>query len=126
LVVGIGIDTVDMDSFRKKLTQELIDELFQPDEIAYCSSQVRFWENFAARFAAKEAAFKALGTGLSSGLRFKEVEIIKCMELGSVSIKLHGNALRAGNEKKVTRLFVSLSHSGRNAIAIVLAESKTV
>jgi len=125
-VLGIGIDTVDVDSFRKKLTDELAEELFQPEEIAYCRSQVRFWENFAARFAAKEAVFKAMGAGLSSGLRFKEVEIVKCMDKGSVSVKLHGKALQTGKEKNITRLIVSMSHSRKNAVAIVLAEGKTV
>jgi len=126
LVVGVGIDTVDVVSFRKRLNDLLVEELFLPAEIEYCRSQVRFWENFAARFAAKEATFKALGAGLSSGLRFKDVEIVKCADSGSISIKLHGKARSFQNRKKVTNIFVSISHTKVNAISIVIAEGKSV
>ncbi len=126
MVIGIGIDSVDVLLFKSRLSDALIDELFLPNEIRYCESQVRFWENFAARFAAKEAAFKALGAGLSSGLRFKDVEIIKLQETGSVSLKLHGRALSVQTEKKIDSIHVSLSHTKKNAVAIVIAEGKTV
>ena len=123
MVVGIGIDTVDVVSFRRRLNDQLIEELFLADEIAYCRTQVRYWENFAARFAAKEAAFKALGSGLSSGLRFKDVEIVRCRDTGNISLKLYGKAVMVQNRKRITNLPVSISHTEKNAIAIVLAES---
>ncbi len=126
MVAGIGIDTVDVVAFRKRLDDRLVEELFLPAEIEYCYSQVRHWENFAARFAAKEAAFKALGAGLSSGLRFKDVEIVKCYESGSISIKLHGKALSVKNRRKIDKIFVSISHTKVNAISIVIAEGKSV
>ncbi len=126
LVLGIGIDIVDIVSFRRRLDNELIEELFLPAEVEYCRSQVRYWENFAARFAAKEATFKVLGAGLSSGLRFKDVEIVKCLESGSISLMLHGKAFVIQNEKKIDKIFVSVSHTKKNAIAIVIAEAKPV
>ena len=126
LIIGIGIDSVDVLLFKNRLSDELIEELFLPDEIQYCRSQVRYWENFAARFAAKEAAFKALGAGLSSGLRFRDVEIVKLEETGSVSLKLHGRALSIQKEKRINSILVSLSHTKKNAVAIVIAEGKTV
>ena len=126
MVVGIGIDTVDVVSFKNRLCDTLIEELFLTGEIEYCKSQVRFWENFAARFAAKEAAFKALGSGLSSGLRFKDVEIVKSLPSGSVSLKLHGKALTVQNKKNISSLHVSISHTRNNAVAIVIAEGKSV
>lgn len=126
MVTGTGIDIVDVVSFRKRLDDRLVEELFLPAEIEYCRSQVRYWENFAVRFAAKEAAFKALGSGLSSGLRFKDVEIVKCLESGSISIKLHGKALIIQGERKIDKILVSVSHTKINAIAIVIAEGKRV
>lgn len=122
MVLGIGIDLVDVERFREKLTDELIEELFLPSETDYCRSQIRYWENFAARFAAKEAAFKALGHGLSSGLRFREVEVQRDMKTGAVFLNLHGSALRAMRQNGVSRLLVSLSHTRKSAIAMVIAE----
>lgn len=126
MVVGIGIDSVDVVSFREKFTDDLAEELFLPDEIEYCRSQVRYWENFAARFAAKEAAFKALGAGLSSGLLFKDVEVVRCAETGSISLALYDKALSVQISKEITVLHVSISHTARNAVAIVVAESRPV
>ncbi len=126
LVIGIGIDTVDVVSFRKRLDDPLTEELFLPMEIEYCRSQVRYWENFAARFAAKEAVFKALGAGLSSGLRFRDVEIVKNTETGGISIRLHGKALAVQIERRIERILVSLSHTRINAVALVIAEGKSV
>ena len=126
MVIGIGIDSVDVVLFRSRLSDGLVEELFLPDEIQYCKSQVRYWENFAARFAAKEAAFKALGAGLSSGLRFRDIEIVKFHDTGSVSLKLHGKALMVKKEKKIDSILVSLSHTRKNAVAIVIAEGKSV
>lgn len=122
-VKGIGIDLVEIDHFRKKLSEDLIREVFLPDEIEYCRSQVRYWENFAGRFAAKEAVFKALGLGLSSGLRFRDIEVIRCPVKGSISVKLHGGALEAAGEMGITGLSVSISHTRRAAIALAVAET---
>lgn len=122
-VAGIGIDLVEIDDFRKNLSEELISQLFLPDEIRYCRSQVRYWENFAGRFAAKEAVFKALGLGLSSGLRFQDIEVVRCPVKGSVSVRLHGCAGEAAQEKGIDKLSVSISHTRRAAIALAVAET---
>lgn len=127
MIIGVGIDLADVKEFREKLCDDLISELFLTEEIEYCRSQVRYWENFAGRFAAKEAMFKALGKGLSSGLRFRDVELIRCADTGAVSIKLHGEALLEAEKLGVLKLSVSISHTRESAIAIVIAEgSETV
>jgi len=126
VVLGIGIDTVDVVSFRNRLADRLISELFLPAEVEYCRSQARPWENFAARFAAKEAVFKAIGRGLSSGIRFLDVEIVRNRETGAVSLKLHGKALFFQQSLGVKRLHVSISHTKNNAVAIVVAEGESV
>ncbi|HOP27808.1 MAG TPA: holo-ACP synthase [Candidatus Sabulitectum sp.] len=121
-IKGVGIDLVDIETFRAKLTPELIDEVFLPEEKAYCSSQTRSWENYAARFAAKEAVFKALGHGLAQGLRFRQVEVVRDTSTGAVSLRLSGRALEVMKEAGVKELPLSLSHTRKAAIAIVIAQ----
>ena len=120
-IIGVGVDIVDIDVFRSRLDDGMINELFLPGEIEYCSSRARPWESYAARFAAKEASFKALCAGLSHGLRWKDVEIIKD-ESGAVSVQLSGNALERAGNKQVKQVHLSISHSGDNAIAVVTME----
>jgi len=121
LIIGVGIDIVDIDDFRKRLTPGLEAELFLPPEREYASSMARPWENLAVRFAAKEAAFKALGTGLSGGIRWHDVEIVRD-GTGRVSLRFHGRAgeLAAGLEVRGQHL--SMSHSRHSAIAVVMLE----
>lgn len=121
-IIGVGIDIVDIDVFRNRLDDGMVNELFLPGEIEYCSARARPWESYAARFAAKEASFKALGVGLSHGLRWKDVEIIKEIS-GAVSVQLSGKALEHAGKKKVKQVHLSISHSGENAIAVVTMES---
>ncbi len=120
-IIGVGIDIVDIDVFRSRLDDGMVNELFLPGEIEYCSSRARPWESYAARFAAKEASFKALGVGLSHGLRWKDVEIIKEIS-GAVSVHLIGKALERARIKQVKQVYLSISHSGENAIAVVTME----
>lgn len=121
-VVGIGIDIVDLAVFRRRLESQegLAEDLFLPEEILYCRDRARPWESYAARFAAKEAAFKALGRGLSQGLRWNQIEVVRD-SAGAVGLSLSGPALAAAEELEVDGLLLSMSHSGDNAIAVVMA-----
>ena len=121
MIVGIGIDIVDLDVFRGRLDAALIAELYLPAETDYCLTQVRHWENFAARLAAKEATFKALGAGLAQGLRWRDVEVVRG-EGGAVTLALHGAAQARAAALGVRRCHVSLSHSRGTAVAVVAAE----
>jgi holo-[acyl-carrier protein] synthase len=131
MIVGIGIDIVELGRFKKRLTPELIQELFLPDEIAYCSTQHHNEANYAARFAAKEAVFKALGAGLEQGLRWHDVEVVK-EDSGAVHLQLHGRAAELASceatdiilKNPVTHTHLSLSHSRDNAIAMVVLEHR--
>lgn len=123
MIVGIGIDIVATGTFRQRLNEELINELFLPDEITYCRTQARSWENFAARFAAKEAAFKALGSGLEQGLRWHQVEVIRHPD-GPVTLQLQGLAAAIADQKGVTASHLSLSHCQESAIAMVVLENQ--
>ena len=82
---------------------------------------MRFWENYAARLAAKEAAFKALGAGFEQGLRFRDVEVVRDGS-GAVTLALHGAASERARELGVERWHVSLSHTRGTAVAVALAE----
>lgn len=77
MIVGIGIDIVDLAGFRARLSDALIREVFLPDEARYAASRGRPWESYAARFAAKEAAMKALGAGLSQGVAWTDIEVTR-------------------------------------------------
>ncbi len=121
LITGTGTDIVALGKFRKRLDPQLIDELFLPDEQSYCHTQARPWENFAARFAAKEATFKALGAGLQQGLRWHDVEVVRHPD-GPVSLRLHGLAARLAADQGVTASHLSLTHSSDFAVATVILE----
>ncbi len=122
MVVGVGIDIVDLDVFRAKLSDDLADELFLPAEIEYCKTQARPWEAFAARFAAKEALFKALGAGLAQGLRWKDVEVVR-EPSGEPQLKLSGAVLSAARKRSAGRWHLSLTHSRTSAAAVVVIDS---
>jgi holo-[acyl-carrier protein] synthase len=121
LIIGVGIDIVDLDGFRARLSDALVDELFLPGEVEHASSRARPWESYGARFAAKEAAFKALGAGLEDGLRFRDVEVVR-RPSGEVGITLSGRALDVAREKGVASSRLSLAHSAGNAVAVVILE----
>ena len=123
MVVGIGIDTVEVRQFGERLTPELVEELFLADEIAYCRSQRYGAQNFAARFAAKEAAFKALGAGLEQGLRWHDVEVVR-QPSGSVGLTLRGLAAEFARRQGVGHTLLSLSHTRQSAIAMVLMQNR--
>ncbi len=125
MIVGIGIDLVELGRFGKRLSPELIDEIFLPEDTSYSQTQQRCTESFAARFAAKEAAFKALGAGLEQGLRFRQVEVLK-EESGAVRLSFNGAAAELAASRNVTHSFVSLSHSRDSAIAMVVLENRTL
>ena len=123
MIIGLGVDIVDLNEFRGRLNDDLIAELFLPGEAEYCRTQARWWENFAGRFAAKEAAFKALGAGLEQGLRFDQVEILRA-DSGAVSLAFHGRAADLAAAKGVRKTFVSISHSRNSVVAAVIAEGE--
>lgn len=121
MIIGVGIDIVDLDDFRARLSRALIDELFLPGEVEHASSQARPWESYGARFAAKEATFKALGAGLADGLRFRDVEVVR-RSSGEVDLRLLGAALEAASKQGVASSRLSLAHSARSAVAVVIME----
>lgn len=128
MIVGIGIDTVHVQRLRTALERHgarLRRRLFTVGELADCDSQRDPTECLAARFAAKEAALKALGTGKITGFRWTDVEIRRSAS-GQPSLALSGRARERGEEIGVRRLWVSLSHDGGKAVALVVLEGGDV
>ena len=124
MIVGIGVDIVEIERFRgamERLKEKFILRLFTPGEQRYCNGHRDPVPHFAARFAAKEAVFKALGTGWAKGVTWLDVEVQKEAE-EAPGIVLHGEALRLCKEKGASKMHLSLSHSDHWAAAMVVLE----
>ena len=120
-LVGIGTDLVDIDRFRAVLRRRpsVADRLFTPGERSYAGRASDPAARLAARFAAKEAALKALGYGLG-GMRMADIEIIRADD-GRPELVLHGDARSTAANHGVGRWLVSLSHTDHLAQATVVA-----
>jgi holo-[acyl-carrier protein] synthase len=123
VVIGIGIDVVQVDRFAESLsrTPGMAERLFTAAELATSSGGERSGESLAARFAAKEALAKALGGG--GGMHWTDAEVV-VDEDGRPSLQVTGTVAARATALGVTRWHVSLSHDAGIASAVVLAESE--
>lgn len=124
MIFGIGVDLIDVASFDKELElngRDFIERLFTPAEIGYCETKRYKAQNYAARFAAKEALLKALGTGLRNGFRWLEIETSRD-DLGRPHLHFSGKVRQFIEEKKIINVQVSLSHTREMAVAYVTLE----
>lgn len=125
MIIGVGVDLVDVERFTRMISKStsMIDRLFTSGEARDTSGTSRSTESLAARFAAKEAVVKALGDrGL---LRPNDVEVLT-FESGRPGLVLRGELLSISDELGITNWHVSLAHDGGQAIAYVIAESRSV
>jgi holo-[acyl-carrier protein] synthase len=118
-VHGIGVDLVHMPRLRAAIERwqdRFLHRVFTPGEIAYCRSRRDPVPHFAARFAAKEAGLKALGTGLSLGIRWQDLEVRR--ERGQAPVLLlSGRSREIGLSRGGDRMLLALSHDGEYAMA---------
>ncbi len=124
MIIGIGIDTVEVARFQRFLddgNQKLLDRLFSPLEQQCCRPKKQAAACYAARFAAKEAFLKALGTGLRDGLSWIEVEVSND-QLGKPELQLSGTARLFLEQRGGGQAHLSLSHDGGHAVAVVILE----
>lgn len=119
MVVAVGIRILDLDRFRRNLTDEFVSGAFLPGETSYAGSRARRHESFAARLAAKEAVIAALG-GFGPGIELNQVEVLRNSGSGEVGIRLHGEAAGMAARRGVDGVSVSMSHSGTAALALVV------
>src|SRR5438105_15507255 len=118
-VRGIGIDLVPIPRMRQVMErwqERFLTRVFTPDEIAYCRSRKDPAPHFAARFAAKEAGLKALGTGLRLGVSWRELEVRR-ERGGAPTLVLSGRSRELGLARGGSRMLLTLSHEGEYALA---------
>jgi holo-[acyl-carrier protein] synthase len=125
MIFGIGTDMIEVKRIAEKIGKDIgFKELvFSQNEIDYCEAKANKYEHYAARFAAKEAFFKALGTGWKNGTAFNEIEITN-NEVGKPQITFLGKTAESIIEMKLGKIAVSLSHLKTMASAVVIIENK--
>jgi holo-[acyl-carrier protein] synthase len=124
MIVGLGVDVVETAKIAQLLAEleaRFEERVFTPAERRECLERADKAEALAARFAAKEACFKALGTGWSQGVSFLQVEVRRG-DGGAPTLELSGEAAVRARERGVKHMHVSLSHSAGVAAAAVILE----
>lgn len=123
LNLACGVDIIEIERVKKAIEKDeerFLDKVFTPEEIKYCSRAFSAkYQHFAVRFAAKEAVSKALGLGLTGGVRLNEIEVVKD-EKGKPEIVLHGSTKKVADDMGVNSLSLSLSHCQEYAVANVV------
>ncbi len=123
MIFGVGTDIIEVARVEQKLarTERLKDKVYTAVEIGYCDARHRPGLHYAARFAAKEAFLKAMGTGWSGGHKFDEIEI-RNDERGKPEVIVHGKVKAFCEEHGIVASSVTLSHVKDFAVAVVVLE----
>jgi holo-[acyl-carrier protein] synthase len=125
MIVGTGIDIAEVPRIRKSMERfgdRFLQRIFTAGEIRYCESKANRVERYAARFAAKEAAMKALGTGWNHGVRWLDCEVSR-LPGGRPTMVFHGRAGEFAARLGVKNAALSISHTAEQAIAQVILEN---
>ena len=124
MIVGSGIDLVEIDRIQRSLDRfgaRFLNRVYTSAEQAYCLKKRNAAESLGARFAAKEAGAKALGTGMSHGVTWVEIEVVR-EPSGRPTLRFHGRAAHMARTLNARRAALSLSHTGNLAVASVVLE----
>ncbi len=123
MIFGIGIDIIEVPRVEKisKKNDKFVKKIFTQTEIDYCRKFRNGSQNFAGRFAVKEAFLKAMGTGWSNGLKFNEIETVNG-SLGKPEIVLYGKTKEIFSERNLKFSHVSIAHLKDYATAVVVIE----
>ena len=125
MIVGTGIDIAEVPRIAQSIERygdRFLQRIYTEGERRYCDSKANRAERYAARFAAKEAAMKALGTGWSRGVRWRDIEVSR-MPGGRPTIAFHGKAAEFAAKLGTKNVALSLSHTVDQAIAQVILEN---
>jgi holo-[acyl-carrier protein] synthase len=125
MIVGTGIDIAEVPRIRQAIERfgaRFLGRIFTASEMRYCDAKANRVERYAARFAAKEAAMKALGTGWNHGVRWRDCEVVR-MPGGRPTIAFHGRAGEFAAKLGVKNAALSISHTEDQAIAQVILEN---
>jgi holo-[acyl-carrier protein] synthase len=126
MLVGTGIDLVEIRRIEESIERfgnRFLNRIFTCGEIAYCLRKRQSTESFAARFAAKEAGAKALGTGIQYGISWKELEVVRPPG-ERPTLHLHGRAAEMGRTLGVKSIWLAITHAAGLAVATVHMEGR--
>ncbi len=126
MIIGLGIDIVDQTRIRKGIAkhgENFTNRLFTIKEITYCQKYSDPIEHYAGKFAVKEAFMKAIGTGLTQQVTFKDIEVLN-KDNGAPYIITHGKTEQIAQQLTATKVHVSLSHITEIAAAVVILENE--
>ena len=124
MIVGTGVDLAEVPRIRASIERfgaRFIERIYTPAEIAYVERKANRWERYAARFAAKEAGMKAIGTGWKRGVRWQDFEAAN-LPSGKPTLRLHGVAADVADKLGVRNVSLSLTHTAELGMAHVILE----
>jgi len=125
VIVGLGLDLAEVDRIRKAIERHgrrFTDRIYTATEIAYVERKANRYERYAARFAAKEAGMKAIGTGWKRGVSWQDFEVTN-LPSGRPTLRFHGVAAQIADSLGVRNIALSLTHTAEQGLAIVILES---
>jgi holo-[acyl-carrier protein] synthase len=124
MIVGTGIDIAEVERIAdsiERFGRRFIERVFTSEEIRYCESKANKAERYAARFAAKEGGMKAIGTGWSRGVRWRDIEVVR-IPGGRPTVMFHAKAGEFFAQLGAKRAHLSLTHTKAMAMAVVILE----
>ena len=125
MILGTGVDIAEVPRVRQSIERfgnRFLHRVFTAGEISYCDARASRFESYAARFAAKEAGMKALGTGWSHGVRWRDIEVVR-PKGQRPTIKFHGTAADIASRLGTKNIALSLTHTADQALAHVILET---
>jgi len=124
VIVGSGVDLCEVHRIKEAITRHgrrFVERIYTPREIAYAESKANLYERYAARFAAKEAGMKALGTGWHGGVRWRDFEVTN-LPSGRPTLQFHGKAAEFAQKLGVENISLSMTHTSLQGMALVILE----
>ena len=124
MIVGSGVDLCEVSRIKDAIARHgrrFIERIYTDREIAYAERKANKYERYAARFAAKEAGMKALGTGWRGGVRWRDFEVIN-LPSGRPTLQFHGKAAEYAAKLEATNISLSMTHTSIQAMAMVILE----
>jgi holo-[acyl-carrier protein] synthase len=125
VILGTGVDLAEVARIREAIERygsRFMDRIYTPGEVAYVERKANRYERYAARFAAKEAGMKAIGTGWRRGVRWQDFEVAN-LPSGKPTLRLHGVAAEVAARLGVKAVSLSLTHTADLAMAHVILEA---
>jgi holo-[acyl-carrier protein] synthase len=125
MILGTGVDIAEVPRIRESIERfgdRFLQRIFTDSEIRYCEKKATRFESYAARFAAKEAGMKALGTGWSHGVRWRDIEVVRAKGQRP-TIQFHGEAAAIAAKLGTKNIALSLTHTSEEALAHVILEN---